>query len=157
MYTFQAFYNQRHYCANLIRSSQKSYHNNLIQENKEDYKTLFNLTNSLLGKSDKLPLPPTRDLKSLAEDFIVSFGYKVDMIMKKIQEDVDQHKSILIESESQTTSIFDQFQPGDVSEVITLVQRTPKKMCELDPLPSKVLLKHLNTMAPFSQISLMSC
>ena len=29
-YTFQAFYNQRHYCANLIRSSQKSYYNNLI-------------------------------------------------------------------------------------------------------------------------------
>ena len=48
------------------------------------------------------------------------------MIMKKLQEDVDQHKSIFIESESQTTSIFDQFQPVDVSEVITLVQRAPK-------------------------------
>ena len=53
-YTFQAFYNQRHYCANLIRSSQKYYYNNLIWENRQDYKTLFNLTNSLLGKSDKL-------------------------------------------------------------------------------------------------------
>ena len=108
-YTFQAFYNQRHYCANLIRSSQKSYYNNLIWGNKQDYKTLFNLTNSLLGKSDMFTLPPTRDLKSLAEDFIVFFGDKVDMIMKKLQEGVNQHNSIFIESESQTTSIFDQF------------------------------------------------
>ena len=67
--------------------------------------------------------------------------------MKKLQEGVDQHNSFFIESESQTTFIFDQFQPVDVSEVITLVQRAPK-LCELDPLPSKVLLKHLNPVAP---------
>ena len=48
------------------------------------------------------------------------------MIMKKLQEGVDQHKSIFIESESQTTSVFDQFQLVDVSEVITLLQRGPK-------------------------------
>ena len=122
------FYNQRHYCGNLIRSSQKSYYNNLIQESKQDYKILFNQTNSLLGKSDELPLLPTRDLKSLAEDFIVFFGDKVDTIMKKLLGGVDQHKSIFIESESQTTPIFDQFQPVDVFEVITLVQRAPKIM-----------------------------
>ena len=45
--------------------------------------------------------------------------------MKKVQDGVDQHNSIFIESEAQTTSIFDQFQPVDVSEVITLVQRAP--------------------------------
>ena len=66
------------------------------------------------------------DLKSLAEDLIVFFGDKVYTIMKKLQEGVDQHKSIFTESESQTTSTFDQFQPVDVSEVITLVQRAPK-------------------------------
>ena len=81
-YTFLTFHNQRSYCANLIRSSQKSYYNNFIYENKKDYKTLFNLTNSLLGKSDDLLLPSIRDLKSLAEDFIVFFGDEVDMIMK---------------------------------------------------------------------------
>ena len=110
-----SLYNQRHYCTNLIRSSQKSSYNNLIRENKQDYKTLFDLTNSLLGKSDKLPLPPTRDLKSLAEDFSVFFGDKVDTIMKKLQGGVDQHQSVFVESEPQTTSIFDQFQPVDVS------------------------------------------
>ena len=61
---------------------------------------------------------------------------------------MDQHQSVFTESEPQTTSIFDQFQPVDVSEVITLVWKVPQKSCELDPFPSKVLLKHLNTVAP---------
>ena len=46
--------------------------------------------------------------------------------MKKLLGGVDQHQSVFIESEPQTTSIFDQFQPVDVSEVITLVWEAPK-------------------------------
>ena len=47
-YAWRAFYNQRRFVANIIKTAQMSYYKNIISENKHDFKAIYKIVNSLL-------------------------------------------------------------------------------------------------------------
>ena len=77
-YIYQAFYNQRRYCSNIIKSAQRQYFMEKITENHENYKEIFRLTNKLLGRDNELPLPPADDLTVQANEFNNFFMIKIE-------------------------------------------------------------------------------
>ena len=83
-YTYQAFYNQRCYCSNIIKSMQRQYFKEKLIENHNNYKEIFRLTNKLLGKENELPLPPAEDLTTQANEFNDFFIGKIEKIMQDL-------------------------------------------------------------------------
>ena len=83
-YTYQAFYNQRRHCSNIIKSAQRQYFMEKILENQYNYKEIFRLTNKYLGKDNELPLQPTEELSVLANNFNNFFMSKIRKIMQDL-------------------------------------------------------------------------
>ena len=83
-YTYQAFYNQRRYYSNLIKSAQRQLFTGKITENCSNYKEIFRITNKLLGREDELPLPPAEDLITQANEFNDFFIGKIEKIMQDL-------------------------------------------------------------------------
>lgn len=52
----------------------------LVQLPQRDFKRLFNIVNSLLGRKEDNPMPPARMDEKLAEDFAMFFLDKIDKI-----------------------------------------------------------------------------
>ena len=83
-YTYQAFYNQRHYCSNIIKFAQRQYFKEKLTENCNNYKEIFMLTNKLLGTENELPLPPAEDLTIQANEFNDFFIGKIEKILQDL-------------------------------------------------------------------------
>ena len=56
-YSWRAFYNQCRYISNMIKTAQQIYFKVKIEENKKDYKAIFNIANSLLFRKQDSSLP----------------------------------------------------------------------------------------------------
>ena len=54
-YTLNAFYQQRRYVSNIIKTSKKNYYVDKLKENKNDFKMEFQIANKLLHRNE----PPT--------------------------------------------------------------------------------------------------
>ena len=57
-YTYNAFYQQRCFVNNIIRSAQRDLFSQLLEENKANYKALYQICNKLLFHNESMPLPP---------------------------------------------------------------------------------------------------
>ena len=76
-YNYIAFYYQRGvYVSNIIRIAQNTHYSKLLEENKNDFKHIFNITNKLLFRNEPLPLPPTYDIVRQASTFSQFFLQK---------------------------------------------------------------------------------
>ena len=115
----------------------------------KNIKVLFNIANTLLGNNDPLPLPPTQDLKSLADEFNYFFKDKIAKIMDNLSPtrptDVNPE---YIESEPLTYQVGNKFRHIDEIELMEIIKKTLPKSCELDPFPISVLLTHLDAFLP---------
>ena len=84
-YSWRAFYNQWRHVSNIIKTAQKNYLKGKIEENKNDYKAIFNIANSLLFRKQESPLPNITPLSALAEDFGEFFEGKIDRIILDLE------------------------------------------------------------------------
>ena len=84
-YNYIAFYNQQRYITGLIKSKKKLFYVTKIQQNANNPKEIFNITNKLLSRNDQLPLPAYEDKRDLANDFSSFFINKIDKIMDKLK------------------------------------------------------------------------
>ena len=148
-YNYWAFYYQRKYCSNLIKATQHKYYLDVTTDNKNNTKVLFNIANRLLGNNDPLPLPPTQDLKMLADEFNYFSKDKIAKIMDNLRPtrptDVNTE---YIESEPLTSQVVNEFRSVDETELMEIIKKTLPKSCKLDPLPTSVLLTHSDAFLP---------
>ena len=108
-YNLQAFYYQRRYVANIIKSAQREYYINEIRENRNNFKAVFKITSKLLFRNKQLPLPPTPLLQDLANEFNEFFIDKSNKIMVTLkQEEPDKRH---IESAPLTSVNMSSFTP----------------------------------------------
>ena len=75
-YNYWAFYHQRRHVANIIKTAKKQHYINAIQENKDNIKNLYLITNKLLFRKEPLPLPDTDNPEKLAILFSEFFNEK---------------------------------------------------------------------------------
>ena len=63
-YSFNVFYVQCRHVANIIKTAQHNYYKEIIHENHNDYKAIYNIANSLLFRKSDSPMPDIKPLNS---------------------------------------------------------------------------------------------
>ena len=133
----------------MIKVAQWKYYLDKITDNKNNTKVLFNITNTLLGNKDPLPLPPTQDLKTLADEFNYFFKDKITKIMDNLRStrptDVNPEYT---ESKPLTPQVVKEFRCLDEAELMEIIKKNLPKSCALDPLPTSILLTHSDAFLP---------
>ena len=152
-YPWRAFYNQCRYVSNIIKTAQQNYLKGKIVENKNDYKAIFNITNTLLFRKQESSLPDTAPLSALAEDFNEFFKGKIDRIMLDLETKcksipIDLHQQF-IEDKFKTTHRMTNFTTVSNDEINDIIRTAPSKHCELDPLPTNIMKEHKDILAYF--------
>ena len=152
-YSWRAFYNQRRYVSNIIKTAQQNYLKGKIVQNKNDYKAIFNIANSLLFRKQESPLPDTTPLSAPAEDFIEFFEGKIDRIMLDLGTKCRSIPIVLyqqfIEDKFKTTYRMSNFTPVSNDEINDIIRTAPSKHCELDLLPTSIMKEHKDILAYF--------
>ena len=152
-YNFQAFYYQRRYVANIIKAAQRCHFIDLFTENKNDFKKIFSIANTLLHRETARPLPPTDDYHKLANDFNMFFINKIKKIMERLQSsnNIDNgpsdDTSWCTETNFTTNFRLHAFDPVETDYMLQQVKKVAVKSCELNPIPAKVLIKHTSSLA----------
>ncbi|XP_062569146.1 uncharacterized protein LOC134231229 [Saccostrea cucullata] len=115
------------------------YYANKVEESGRDTKSLFKLTKHLLGgNSDNNVLSSGSTPKETAQNLSNFFTLKIENIRDGIRSDqtgdAKEH-----EIEPQTNSRLLNFLPALQEEVRKIIQSSPNKSCELDPIPTWLL------------------
>ena len=80
----------------MIKKAQQNYFKMMIEENKKDYKAIFNIAHSLLFRKQDSPLPEICPLSVLAEDFSDFYEGKIDRSCWTWKQNVDHLPQINI-------------------------------------------------------------
>ena len=136
-YAWRAFYNQRRFVANIIKTAQMSYYKNIISENKHDFKAIYKIVNSLLFRKQEAKLPLITPAK-LVENFSEFFDGKIAKIMHHLHETIDDdpdrymYKEETFQAEMRLKKCSHVF----YTDIKELVATTPNKSCKLVPIPT---------------------
>ena len=126
-----------------IRDAKRQFYLTTFEENRNSSKHIFGLCDKLLGKTKTLSLPKSVPINELPEMFANAFIDKTQKIRKdlsvcKIFDDFELFNGVNLDS----------FQLVCEKDVKTLILESPKKYCDLDPLPSPSLLSCIDVIVP---------
>ena len=147
-----AFYQQCRFVSNIIKTTQRTYYTEKLADNKTDFKQIFEISNKLLYKNEPLLLPPSDNKKNLADQFNEFFITKINKIMDGLVPTTSHLiNNDYIEDNFETNKRLHEFRPLTLEETIKLVKSAAPKSCKLDPIPTIILLEHLDIIAPTLQ------
>ena len=99
-----------------------------------------------------MPLPPSEDKKTLADQFNSFFITKIKKIMEGfIPTNTHLVNPVYLESEMETTVILHTFRPITLDETMKFILSTALRSCKLDPIPTKLFRNHINVLEPIIQ------
>ena len=130
-----------------IEQAKAAYYTSQIDKNKGDSKTLFKLTNSLMGKNRETILPTHSCDKTLADQFLSFFHNKIDNIRTGLCAMVDE-PLVEIPDQSFNGVPLNCFSGVTLQEIRHIILKAPSKSCELDPLPSWLLKECVDELSP---------
>ena len=144
-----AFYYQRRHVANIFQTTQRNYYHKLLEENKNDFKTIFSIANELLFRNDSLPPLPTTSVQKLADGFIDFFTEKIDKIMVNLTPThLNQTDAKYIEKNLLTDRQFNTFRMVTEKDVKVTTTNAPPKHCELNLIQTTLLRQMIDVVAP---------
>ena len=135
---FLNFYRLRRQVTNLLNESECKYYKNTQYEAKFNSKKMFTICNSLLGWNTSLPLPPGHSISELAECFNIFFTSKISRIRSELK-DLRIGPPDASDVNDQIPPSMDCFQPLSQEEVENIINTSPSKSCDLDPIPTTLL------------------
>ena len=122
----------------------------VIREAGYNMKTMFGVTNALLGRSVPAQLPETSNDVALAETFQQFFVEKITDIRRSI------------DSRAVTTTTFDrqpcddyqpaqlcEFTPATTADIRRIILQSSAKSGTLDPMPTSLLKENIDILVPF--------
>ena len=110
-----------------------------ITENPSNYKHIYEICDHLLGRSKDSPLPPGIPNKDLAVRFNNYFIQKISNVCTDL---IEKHQHLPPNAErpaSPGTQVLSDFQPVTRPKLQKIIQSTPNKNCDLDPVPTSLL------------------
>ncbi len=109
-------------------------------------KNLFNVTNSLLGKTKSSLLPSSSPLSELPQRFSDYFQNKVDTIRSNLDSAPSHSPSI--PDLPFTGTEWNSFHSVTVDDIREILKKTTVKTCTLDPLPTSLLSHCIDDLLP---------
>ena len=151
-YNLNAFYQQCRFVSNIIKTAQRTYYTQKLADNKTNFKRIFEISNKLLYKNEPVPLPSTDNKKNLADQFNEFFITKIDKIMEGLVPTTSHPiNKVYIEDRFETDKRLYEFRLLTLEKTINLVKSAAPKSCDLDPIPTNILLEQLDIIAPTLQ------
>ena len=145
----QAYANQKSLCNKAIEVAKVSYYKDKLQNasNKEVFRTV----NTLLNKDTRV-FPACNSNKELCDQFANFFHNKVAKIRRNLDVDSDGTMSSRCDVSSQSVVSSDhmlsEFSLLSKDDVRSLCSKSTTKSCQLDPIPTWLLKKHIDVMLP---------
>jgi len=127
------------------------FYTNFIDENSTDQGRLFRATKQLLAKKEQLSFPNYQEKSKLADDIGSFFVRKINKIRSDIDAvDIDQslRNALPPDQEVDAAHAFHSFQPLSKNAVSTLIHKSAKKSCPLDPMSTSLVVGCLDVLLP---------
>ncbi len=136
----------------LIQKAKSDYFLEQIKDCEGDQKKLFRIVDKLLGHNKSTPLPHFSDAQILANTFNEYFITKISTIRTLLAtletSTIDMSCPPLDTLLSPSTSKLEHFDPTTTEEIISIISKSSKASCSLDPIPTKLLCDLLPVLAP---------
>jgi hypothetical protein len=129
-----------------ILHSKQSYHYNLIQSNMSNPRRLWSTINSLLHRKSTPVSPTSTPDFNLSQSFATFFSEKITKLHSSLASIMSQSNPQSDSSSPSTTLTC--LQPASQDEIFKLIMASPDKQCELDPIPTFLLKKCINSLLP---------
>ena len=123
---------------NLLNESEHTYYKHTLHEAKLNSKKMFEISNSLLGWNTSLPLPSGHSNNELEECFNTFFISKISRIRSGL-EDLRTGPPDEFDVNDQIPPCMDCFEPLSQEEVENIINTSPSKSCDMDPIPMAFL------------------
>ena len=140
--------------SNLIKQAKTEYYTNLVTECGKDQKALFRVINQIQGKSKSTALPDFASEQETADKFSKFFYDKIADIRQKLDSlhvppnQPLHQKTVLPLSKPPCDTTFEHFSTMSTDEVTKIISKSPPKSCSLDPLPTSLLKRLTDVLAP---------
>ena len=138
----------------MLSFAKKDFYKATLNENKHNYKKMFGICNTLLGRSQKLPLPACNSNKELANDFNTFFTDKIQEIRKELNRfKIQQRITNTSENTPEMANLPDNialkgFRQVSIEETTKYIMKAPSRSCELDPIPIDLLKEVTHKLSP---------
>ena len=139
----QAYVQQKRAVECLSQNVKSEFYCNIIEENANDPRKMFNTTSKLLGKRQTVALPAGKTDQQLADEFATFFIEKIS----KIRENIDS-TDCTYPSPEPSESRLECFADVTEQEVLAIIRRSSNKSCSLDPVPTGLLKQCLGPLLP---------
>ena len=120
------------------------HYSNKVEMCKNDPKSLFQLTNSLLVNQQQKKLPDSDDDQILSNQFNDFFHNKIARIRAHLN--TDSHSEIY--EQPPTYTKFTILRPTTSNEIRSLILTSNNSSCILDPIPTKLLKQCVDEVLP---------
>ena len=119
----------------LLECAKTKYYSNMVRENEDNPKALWNSIKKVLHKSPKIVLPDHTNINSLINTFGRYFADKIAKLRSGLlPTDADPPVSGFFKNK------FVSFRTMSEEEVLKIIKSTPNKSCDLDPIPTSLVL-----------------
>ena len=143
-----AFKKLKNHVTYISTRAKRAFYLDFVNNNSEDQGKLFRATRSLLLPRNELCFPEYTDNSTLPNDIGRFFGRKI----AKIRAELDActlHPGTVTEDKVFTGDRkLDHFNTYSVEEMRKLVSRSSKKSCQLDPMPTNLIVGMSDTLLP---------
>ena len=129
----------------LLHTARTEYYSRMLVDNANNTKMLFKVAKTLTGHDDTPILPSHDSLDRLTDQFSTYFSDKIQKIKANITLDSTPPP---LPERTYTGSKLTSFRPFTLDEVRRLIQSSPSKSCDLDPLPTHLLKECCTELLP---------
>ena len=151
---YHQFYTQCCKVSNMLSLAKKDFYKATLNENKHNYKKIFGICNTLLGRSQEHPRPICNSNKELANNFNTFFIDKIQKIRKELNGyKIQQRITNTSENTPEMSNLPDEialkgFRQVSIEETIKYIMKAPSKSCKLDPIPIDLLKEAIHKISP---------
>lgn len=136
--------------ASVIDLTRDNFYREKLKSCEGDPKKTYSAVNKILNKEKiNTATPSASSDAEIAENFKNFFREKVDKIYKGIEADQTKchhHSAPLPTAHVQT--VIHSFDPVSDGELVSIIKEMSQKYCDLDPIPTKIMLKCLPELLP---------
>ncbi|XP_028394499.1 uncharacterized protein LOC114518695 [Dendronephthya gigantea] len=150
---FNLFKTKKNYVTHLINKAQREYYTDFINQNGDSKSKLFRAVRSLFNANGEICFPNSSDNTSLSNDIcsffvskVVRIRAEIDAMLLKLQ--LNNTVPDDLKFTSQGGNALTCFRELSQEEVKTLVMKSSKKYCSLDPMPMPLVMDCLDTLLP---------
>ena len=127
---------QCHLCNRMMTKAKSKYLADVIAENPDNPRRLWNSINTILHRNPTPALPEFTSVKSLCDHFSRYFVDKIETIRSKFPEKVQNIPQV---QKPKIRSRMNVFERAPKDEIKKLILSSSSKSCDLDPIPTSVL------------------